>query len=348
MRPASRHFLSALLLFLAAWLSLRYLLPLFFPFVLGTALALAAEPMVAFLTRRAGLPRGVSAGIGVSMAFVFLAGAFLLLCAFALRQLRALAGILPNLEDAAISGIGLLRSWLLGLAARTPRSIQPLLSENINGMFSGGTQLLGRGAEYLLSLAGNLLSHIPDSAFSLFTTVISGFMISSKLPKIRRFLLARLPKERLRSFFLFLRRIRRVVFGWLKAQARLVGVSFLLLALGFLLLRIPHGLLWAAVVSLVDAFPVLGTGTVLIPWSLISLLQGNGARAIGLLGIYITVTVTRSVLEPKLLGRHLGLDPLVTLMALYAGFKLWGIGGMILAPLMAVTAVQLVPKRPRQ
>ena len=345
MRPASKKFLSILFLFLAVWLALRYLLPLFFPFVLGLGLAMAAEPMVAFLTRRAGLPRSVSAGIGVSMAFCFLAGVLLLLCAFALRQLRALAGILPSLESAAVSGIGLLRSWLLGLAARTPQSIRPLLNENINGIFSGGAALLGRAVQFLLGLAGNLLSHIPDSAFGLFTTLVSGFMISAKLHKIRLFLLRRLPRERLKAALALLGRVRRVIFGWLKAQAKLVGVTFVLLALGFLLLRIPHGLLWAAAVSLVDAFPVLGTGTVLLPWSLISLLQGNGARAVGLLGIYITVTVVRSVLEPKLLGRHLGLDPLVTLMALYAGFKLWGIGGMILSPLLAVTAIQLVPDR---
>ena len=345
MRPGSKKFFSVLLFFLAAWLGLRYLLPLFFPFVLGFGLAVAAEPMVAFLTRRAGLPRSVSAGISVSMTFLFLAGVLLLLCAFVLRQLRALAGILPNLEQTAVSGTELLRSWLLGLAARTPQSVRPLLSENINGIFSGGTALLGRAVRYLLGLAGNLLSHIPDSAFSLFTTVISGFMISAKLHKIRLFLLSRLPRERLKAALAFLGRVRQVVFSWLKAQAKLVGVTFLLLALGFSLLRISHGLLWAAVVSLVDAFPVLGTGTVLLPWSLISLLQGDGARAVGLLGIYVTVTVIRSVLEPKLLGRHLGLDPLVTLMALYAGFKLWGIGGMILSPLLAVTAIQLVPQR---
>ena len=347
MRPASRKFFSILLFFLTAWLGLKYLLPLFFPFVLGLGLALAAEPMVAFLTRRTGLPRSVSAGIGVGMTFCFLAGVLLLFFAFVLRQLRALSGILPSLESAVVSGITLLRSWLLGLAARTPQSIQPLLSENINGIFSGGASLLSRVVEYLLGLAGALLSHIPDSAFSLFTTVIAGFMISARLHQLRLYFLRRLPRERLKAALAFLGRIRRVVFSWLKAQLKLVGVTFLLLFLGFSLLRVPHGLLWASAVALVDAFPVLGTGTVLLPWSLICLLQGDGARAIGLLGIYVTVTVIRSVLEPRLLGRQLGLDPLVTLMALYAGFKLWGIGGMLLSPLLAVTAIQLVPDRRR-
>ena len=81
------------------------------------------------------------------------------------------------------------------------------------------------------------------------------------------------------------------------------------------------------------------------PWALIAFLQGNSARAIGLLGTYAVVSLVRSALEPKLVGRQLGLDPLVTLMALYAGYKIWGIGGMILAPMLTVTALQLVPER---
>lgn len=345
MRPGTKKSISILFFFLAAWLSLRYLLPLFLPFVLGAGLALAAEPMVSFLSRQLRLPRPVSAGIGVSMTFCFLAILILLLCAFLVRELRALSGVLPDLEGAARSGLSLLHNWLLELNTHTPRSIQPLLSENIDTFFSGGSALLGRAVQYLLGLAGNLLSHIPDSALGLFTTVISGFMISAKLHKIRIWLLRRIPRDRLKAMLATLGKIKQVFSGWLRAQCKLVGVTFVLLALGFLLLRIPHGFIWAAAVCLVDAFPVLGTGTVLIPWSLICLLQRDGARAVGLVGIYITVTVIRSVLEPKLLGRHLGLDPLVTLMAMYAGFKLWGVGGMILAPMLAVTAIQLVPER---
>jgi predicted PurR-regulated permease PerM len=82
-------------------------------------------------------------------------------------------------------------------------------------------------------------------------------------------------------------------------------------------------------------------GTVLLPWSLLCLLQQDTPRAIGLASTYLAVTLTRSMLEPKFLGRHLGLDPLVTLMALYIGFRLWGIGGMILAPILTVITLQI-------
>ena len=336
------------MVFLTVWLSLRYLLPLFAPFVLGAALALAAEPMVSFLYKKAHVPRPVSAGIGVSMAFCFLAMLLLLICAFLVKELGVLAGVIPNLEQTAKSGISLMQNWLLELSSHTPQSIQPLLNDNVNALFSDGTALLDKAVRYVLGLAGNLLSHVPDSALSLGTAVISGYMISAKLPAIRLWLSRRISKEKLRPVLDAGKRMKNAVFGWLKAQVKLMWLTFTILALGFLSLRIRFWLLWALGVCLVDAFPVLGTGTILIPWALICFLQGDGARAIGLTSIYIVASLTRSALEPKLVGRHLGLDPLVTLMALYAGYKLWGIGGMILAPLLAVTAAQIAPERKRK
>ena len=139
--------------------------------------------------------------------------------------------------------------------------------------------------------------------------------------------------------------MKHAVGGWLLAQLKLAGVTLILLCLGLVLLRVRYALLWALGITVLDAFPILGTGTVLLPWALICFLQGNTPRAIGLLGLYAVISLTRSVLEPKLVGRHLGLDPLAALVALYAGYKLWGIGGMILAPLLAGTALQLVPPK---
>ena len=127
---------------------------------------------------------------------------------------------------------------------------------------------------------------------------------------------------------------------------KLAAMTLLLLTAGLLLLRIPYALVWALVVALVDAVPILGTGTVLIPWALMSLLQEQTLRGVGLLGLYTIAALTRSALEPRLVGKQLGLDPLVTLFSLYSGYRLWGFGGMILAPVLAVAAVQLL-KEPR-
>lgn len=346
MRSGNSKFLSIVLIFAAAWLCARLFLPLFGPFVLGTLLALAAEPTVRFLHKRLHIPRSVAAGLSVTAAFGFLMMLLLLLCAFLIRELGTLTGVLPQLEQTARSGIALTQNWLLGLTARTPQSIRPLLENNISTFFSDGNTLLSRAISWLLGLAGNLLSHVPDSALGLGTAVLSGYMISAKLPRIRRWCLRRIPKQLLHSVSATCKRVRSTLVCWLKAQGKLMALTFVILLLGFVILRIPYALLWALGICLVDAFPVLGTGTVLLPWSLLLFLGGDSPRAIGILGIYATVTLSRSILEPKLLGRHLGLDPLAALMALYAGYRLWGIGGMLLSPILAATAMQLLPEQP--
>ena len=345
MRSGTRTTLSFLSVFLVVWLGIRYLLPLFFPFLLGTGLALLAEPMVHFFCRRLRFPRSLAAGVGVTAAFLGVAVLFLLACAFLVRELGILAGILPDLTETTRSGLTLLQSFLLGLVERLPQSIRPLLERNVSELFSGGSALLDRAFRYVLGLAGTILTQVPDSALSLGTGLISAFMISAKLPGLKKWILRHLPREKLRPLLQTVKRMKTAVGGWLLAQCKLAGMTLVLLAAGLLLLRIPYALLWALVVALVDAVPVLGTGTVLLPWSLILFLRGDTARSIGLLGLYAVISLTRSVLEPKLVGKELGLDPLVTLFALYAGYKLWGLGGMLLSPLLAVTAVQLVSGR---
>ena len=309
------------------WLAVRFLLPLVRPFLLGLVLALAAEPMVRFLENRLRLPRQAAAGLGVSMAFCFLALLVTVLCAAAVRQLRSLAGILPGLEEAARRALELTQTNLLALAARAPRNLRPVLTEHLRLLFSDGSTLLGKITAWLLGLAGGILGRLPDSALGFGTGILSAFLISARLPKIRLWLLGKIPRDRLNVLLGRFRRLRRMLLGWLTAQLKLMSVTYCIIAGGLTLLRIPRSLLWAFVIALVDALPVFGTGTVLRPWALVCFLQGNRVLALGIAGTYATAALTRSILEPKLLGRHLGLDPLATLAALYIGCRLWGIAG---------------------
>lgn len=349
-RPERRIFLyhtirkALTLLFFAfsVWLSLRFLLPVSLPFLLGGLLALGAEPMTNFLHTRLRLPRGAAAGISVTAAFCFLAFGVLILCALLLRQLRILAGLLPNLEDAARSGLSALSLWLLEQIARLPPGIREILTRNVNELLSGSSALLDQAVSFLLNLAGSILSHVPDSALILGTGIISSYMISAKLPALLKWVSRRISRERIKPILDTLSSIKTAVFGWLKAQLKLSSITWLILLSGLFLLRIPHAPIWAFLISLLDAFPVLGTGTILLPWSLVCFLQDDGGRGVGLLGIYTVITLSRSVLEPKLVGKHLGLDPLATLFSLYAGYKLWGLGGMLLSPVLAVAAIELL------
>ena len=343
----NKVFLHALMI-LGIFLGVRYLLPLALPFLLGLGLALAAEPMVNLFSGRMRLPRALAAGLGVSMAFCFLALVLLLLGALVVREVGVLARVIPDLEETARTGISTLAGWLKSLAALAPDGVENYLIQNIDGFFSNGTALLDRAAGFALDLASTILSHVPSGALSITTALIASYMISAKLPKIRTFLSRQLgtgPVSRIGPAW---RRMKNALGGWLLAQLKLSGITFAIVTMGFVLLRVPYAPAWAAMVAVVDALPVLGTGTVLVPWSIVCFLQGSQARGIGLLGIYALVMLTRSVMEPRLVGRHLGLDPLVTLMAFYVGYKVWGIAGMILAPMLAAAIFQMVRTRPEE
>lgn len=341
----TRKLFSALILLTAAWLAVRYLLPILYPFLLGTGLALLAEPGVRLLSQKLHLPRAAAAGIGVSAVFAVLCVLLITLFAFAFRELGILAGVLPDMEVAVQDAMDSLQAWLLQLAQKAPQSIRAVLQRNIAQLFSGGTVLLDRATRYALGLAGTLLGHVPDSALNLGTTIFSAFLISAKLPAIRSRLYNMLPKHRPNPLPEVLNRAKQAAGLWLLAQCKLTGITCLILTVGLFLLRVPHAPLWALAAAAVDAFPILGTGTVLVPWAGICLLQHNVPRAVGLLGLYAVAALTRSMLEPRFIGRQLGLDPLVTLFALYAGFRLFGLAGMLLMPMVAVTSLRLLPGR---
>ena len=327
---------------LLVWLILQYLMPILTPFLLAIVLTLSAEPMVGFLQKRAKLPRSAATGIGVTITLILLTLVLTVLFLLLLRQLRSLASVVPSLEDAALQGLDSMELWLAKLAASAPQSLRPMAERSVDQLFSNSSAVIDRIAAWFLSLATGIVSKLPDSLLGFGTWLLASFMISVKLPKIRQWLRQHLPQKWFDIYLPMLKRLKGAILGWLWAQMKLIGITFLVLCIGFFMLQISYAPLWAALVSVVDALPVLGTGVVLVPWSLICFLQGNSVRAIGLLGIYAIAALLRSFLEPRFVGKQLGLDPLATLFAMYAGYQLFGLGGMILSPLLAVTATQLL------
>lgn len=334
MSASLRKFLYLALALAALWAGVRYLLPVLLPFFLGALLALAAEPAVSFGAKKLHLPRPLSAGLGVGMTLVLLLGILSFLGALLVRELGTLANTIPDIAETAQQGLTLLQDWLIGLANRLPDTISSLLTGSVLELFSSGSALLGQVAARLPGLVASVLGWLPDGALGLGTGIIAGFMISSRLPKLRQAFSQRLPKRWEETWPPALKRVRHTLGGWLKAQVKLSALTYGIVAVGLLILGIPYGLLWALPVALVDAVPLLGTGTVLLPWALVSLLQGDSLRALGLLLTYAAAMVTRTVLEPRLVGRQIGLDPLVTLLAMYAGYRFFGILGLLLAPML--------------
>ena len=323
----------------ALWLGVKFLLPVALPFLLGGLLAVAAEPAVCFGQRRLKLKRGAASGLGVTVTLVFLVGLLSFLGAAAVRELGQLASY--DVEGAVEQGLTALQGWLAAAAGKAPQGVRPALVRTVENFFEDGTAVIERLSGQLPGAVSAVLGWVPDGLLGIGTGVLAAFFLSTRLPKIKARTAQQLEKPPFDRVIPALKRGRKALGGWLTAQLKLAAVTYGILAVGFLLLGIPYGLLWALPVAVVDAVPLLGTGTVLVPWGLVCLIQGNTGRFFGLLTVYLATAVTRTVLEPRLVGKQLGLDPLVTLGALYAGYRVWGFLGLILAP-MAAAAVKSV------
>lgn len=330
-----RKIITAVGVFTAGWLALRWCLPVVLPFLIGSTVALAAEPAVKLCAEKGKLPRSVAAGIGVSVTLLLLVGVVSLAGMLTVKELGVLAKALPDMGQTAQRGILLLEDSLISAADRLPDGIRSLATGTVLELFDGGSALVGQLSRKVPDMLTSVLGWIPDGALGLGTGVIAGFMISVRLPQLRQYLQNGLPEIWYDRYLPAVRRVRQALGGWLKAQLKLALLTCGVLAAGFLLLRIPYGVLWAVPVALVDAVPMLGTGVVLIPWALVVFLQGKTVMGIGLLLLCAVTMILRRILEPKLVGKQLGLDPLLTLVFLYAGYRFWGFLGMILAPLLA-------------
>lgn len=326
-----RKILIALLIGAALWLSFRFVLPLLLPFLLGGLLALAAEPVVALGVGRLHMKRGLASGLGIALTILMLSAVLSLAGAVAVKELGNLAGHLPDLEK----GTQTLQDWLIGVADNAPEGVRTLAQRTVLEVFDGGASVVENMSRKLPSVLTSVLSGVGSSVLSIGTGILAAFFISARLPRLRQAIKEKLPASWQEKYLPALKRVYKNLGGWLKAQGKLMLVTWGIVTVGFWVLRLPYAPAWAALVALVDAVPVLGTGTVLVPWALVSFLQGDHLGAIILLCTYAGAAITRTVLEPRLVGRQLGIDPLMTLLALYVGYRLWGFLGLLLAPIAA-------------
>ena len=311
------------------WLGVRYLLRWLLPFLLALALAAAVEPVIAWCRRRMGLKRGFTAAV-VTIAVT---GAILALAAVIvwqlIRQAAELLGQLPGLLAGLPGMTEDLRQRLEDFCAACPQGLRSWLEEV--------PALLGTLAA---GVAQRASAALPGVFLFCGTTALAVFFTAGSYPRVMAFFRRQLGHQLDRA-----RGVKANLLStlgkWCRAQAILLGVTFCELLAGFLLMGQRYALLLAAVTALVDALPVFGTGTVLLPWAAVCLLAGQAPRAVALAALYAVISAVRSLLEPKVMAAQAGLPPLAALAAMYAGFRALGVAGMILLPMALLFVKQL-------
>ena len=320
---------------LGAALLLRYGFGLITPFLLGAALALSAEPVTKRLQRNWRFPRKGAAAISVSLCLVCVVGVLYFGGRLAMRGISRLANTLPDMQGSMQS----VRNGLHTLAEVAPQGIKTYLHRAVEEGFSDGQALLGKVAAVAAGSVATWVGKLSRWAVQLGTAILAGFMLSTRLPVIKKWLYSKLPNAK--NGMQALQASKQAIWGWGKAQLKLMGLCYAVVSVGLYIIGIKNGLFIGALVALVDAVPMLGTGTVLLPWALFQFLQAKTYKGVGLCLIFLTTFLLRAFLEPRLVGKQMGLDPLMALIAIYLGFQIWGIFGMLLFPMLGAVGKNL-------
>lgn len=317
----------------AIWLTARLFLPVGLPFLCGALLAALARHPAAFLRERVRLPGWLAALLCITLLCAILLGLLWLLGWLIVTWAEDLTGRLPALLASLRPALTGMHRRLLALAERLPGPLATAAVTWLNRLPAGGSGLAQTLSGALMSLAGQVIAFVPELSLFFVTSLLSAYFFSAEGPGLLETAKKRLPPGWLRRLKVMGSRLKAALGGWCRTQLWLSLVTFGLLVLGLALLGRPQSLATALVIALVDALPVFGAGTVLLPWGAIALLRGDGMTGAGLLLLYGAVALTRAFLEPRFLGRQIGLHPLLTLLSLYGGFRLFGLAGMILTPL---------------
>jgi len=323
---------------LLCWFALPKLIVVTLPFIIAYVISRLIEPIVKFLNKKLKIPRKIGSAIVVILTVALLSW---LISSIISRIVIEINNLISQKDVIALKILSTFYSW------------QDFFSRYVGSEFGAYilnsldlSQITSNLSSFLVGYIKPTIENALDIAKSfptiiIFTVVliIGTYFMSVYKERISKSLHALVPRKIRRYFDAFTKDMSFALLGYIKAQLTLMSVTFLELTIGFTFLGgdiANYALLLGLVISVIDAFPILGTGTVLIPWGLYSLITGDIRLGVSLLILYGICLMVRQILEPRVLGKQIGLHPLITLMTMYIGLKLFGILGMIIGPVSAL------------
>ena len=344
-KTASLLFCTALG-FLSLWLAFRHATGILLPFFLAFLLSRAVRPLSNRLSQRTGLPRSLCAAIPVVLATGILTALIVGGVWRGIRELARLAEELTADTDSLTAAVESILSRISSLSSHIPflRRFEnaPFYADLCDAVDrwveTGVARLTEAITARLPDAAKNVAGFLPAAFIFITVTLLAAYYFTADDGRLSRGISAffsRLTPAPLQDRLPPIgRRLRRLGRQYLRACLLLGLLTFCLSFIGLAILRIPYAFILALLLATVDLLPLLGTGIILIPWAVICLLLGQVRLGISLIALYAVTTLVRQILEPKLIGDGLGIHPLLSLFSMYAGLRLFGVWGMILAPLV--------------
>ena len=331
---------------LLVWLGVRYLLVWTLPFFLGLCISIALHPVAVWVSEHSCAKRKYWSVMILLLLYILLGA---VLWWLSTQLVLGLQRFIPLLSDYCLNvlapGIESAGERLLDLLSRH----SPASRESYEAILSSMGEKLRESASSFSTAAvrgaGNFASHLPLYAMTFFFTILSSFFISRDYTRIVSFLARQLPEKARKILFDVRHFLVGTLFRICRAYLLIMVITFAELLAGFLLLRVSHPWLLAAVIAVADLLPFIGTGAVLVPWGAMELLAGNPTLGGGILALYAVIAMVRNMIEPKIVGKQIGLHPLATITAMYLGMRTMGFGGFIVMPVIFLLLQYLHQKK---
>lgn len=326
-------------MFLAVWILivfvvLKYGLPALAPFVAAAVLSYILKKPIRFLMKKLKIPGKWTA---ILVVLVFYCTIGLVVSLLSIRALSEIASVVVRIPRWYSSYVSPLILNLTENIEESVISMDPTLVSSLEEMLeqfvkSIGEILSGISVD-IMAAVSNITSSLPGVFIKLVLMVISTFFISVDYDRISGFFFNQLSEKAKKTFMEIKEYVAGTLFVCIRSYALIMGITFVELSIGLSILKLENAVLIALIISLFDILPVLGTGGIMIPWVVIDVLLGNYSLALGLLIVYIVITVIRNIIEPKIVGKQIGLHPVLTLASMFLGVQLFGVIGLFGFPI---------------
>lgn len=309
-----------------------YLCIYFWPFMVGVLIAIILERGINFITKRTKVSRKSVGTIMVILFYIILAMLITLILITLVKEVIGISLKIPDIYNNLQLDYEDLYSKLKVVMNKTPDTIT-------QSLYDIGKNALATIIDIIKNIVNSVIN-IVMSLPNLMVYVIVTFLATLFIVTDRRVILKGaneiLPPKFTRKIINVVSMSVKSLGNYLKAQCILISITFIELLIAFFILKQPYPLTLALIVALVDALPILGTGTVLIPWAIYSFVTGDIVLGVALLVVYIIILIVRQLVEPKIVGQKIGVHPFLTLLAMYIGFRFMGLIGMIVGPIVLV------------
>lgn len=309
----------------------------YMPFIIAFIISLMIEPLIKYLMKKTKLTRKMSSIIIFIIVFSIIIGAvtwgIVSLISESTNLLQTLNLYIERAYTQMQDMIGKMSISKLSISSNISSLIQNSSKEILFKISSWLT-------EFLTKLI-NGITAIPTIAIYAVITVLSLYFICTDRIYILDFMEHHMPSKWVQKIAIHIKEITKSLGGYLKAEAILILVSFVISVIGlygfkFFGMNVKYPLLIALAIGFVDALPILGSGSVMVPWAIISALNGDIKLGIAIIVLWIIMSVVRQFLEPKIVSGKIGIHPIFTLIAMYTGFKVMGVMGMLVGPIVLI------------